>query len=148
MNVVKVLRESSLFKGVDEKTINVIAHISETEDVPAETVVCAEGMDSDAMFVVASGRLEVSKDAADGTAEVMGELGAGDVIGALALVLEATRAVTIKTKERAALIAITRDSFDKLAESNIHAAYAVLQSVTRYLAALVNKPEALEEILR
>ncbi len=147
MNTVKVLKENSLFKGVDERVINVLANISEAVSVPAETVIFAEGMQSDAMFIIASGKVDVLKDSQDKQETVIGELSRGDVLGLLSLVKGGSRAVTVKSKEPVELITITQESFDKLVKNNIHAAYQVLFSMTQYIADLIGSPEGVKEMM-
>jgi CRP/FNR family transcriptional regulator len=148
MNKVKILRENNLFKGMDERTINILANISETISVPSETVIFAEGMQSDAMFIIASGKVDVIKDTMDKNESVIGELSTGDVLGILSLFQNGDRAVTVKAKEPVELITITKENFDKLVKNNIHAAYQVLLSITQYFTNLLNGPEGLKEMIQ
>ncbi|MCL4557874.1 MAG: cyclic nucleotide-binding domain-containing protein [Deltaproteobacteria bacterium] len=152
MNTVRILKEAALFKGLEERIINILANIAETVDVPAETVIFAEGMPSDAMYVIASGSVEVVKDAAEGREAVIGELKAGDVIGVLALFNggdgEEKRAVTVRSREPVMLVAITRDSFNKLVNNNIHAAYQVLLNAARYFIHTFNDPGSSKEVIQ
>ncbi len=147
MNTVKVLKENSLFKGMDERVINILANISETVSVPAETVIFAEGMPSDSLFIIASGKVEVLKDSQDKQEVVIGELSRGDVLGLLSLLKSGSRAVTVKAKEPVELITITKESYDKLVTNNIHAAYQVLFSMTQYVADLLGGPEGVKEMM-
>lgn len=148
MNPVKVLKENQLCKGMDDKIVNVLANISEVESVPAETVICAEGMPADAMFIIVSGKVEVVKETADKQELILGELSSGDVVGILSIFIGGKRAVTIKAKEPVELIAITKNNFDKVVKNNIHAAYQVLVKVTEYIAGILNSPEGLKGMIQ
>jgi CRP-like cAMP-binding protein len=148
MNTVKFLKENNLFKGIDERIINILANISETVSVPAETVIFAEGMQSDAMFIIVSGRVDVIKDTQDEKESVIGELSPGDVMGVLSLFQDGNRAVTVKAKEPVALVTITKENFEYLVKNNIHAAYQVLLSVTQHFANLLKSPEWLKEMIQ
>ena len=147
MNTVKVLKETGLFKGIDERIINILANISETASVPADTIIFAEGMSSDALFIIASGSVNVIKDTADKNELVIGELSAGDVMGILSLFRNGERSVTAKANGHVDLVTITKESFEKLVKNNIHAAYQILFSITKYVANLLNAPEGLKEII-
>lgn len=152
MNTVKVLKENMLFKGAEERIINILASIAETVSVPAETVIFAEGTPADALFVIVSGSVDVMKDTAEGKEVLIGELGAGDVLGILSLFHkengDGNRAVTVKAKVPVELITITKDSFNKLVNNNIHAAYQVLLNITQYFVHSFNNPESLKEIIK
>ncbi len=148
MNTVKVLKGTSLFKGVDERIINILVNISETVSVPAETVIFAEGMQSDAMFIIVSGKVDVIKDTQDEKESVIGELLPGDVMGVLSLFQDGNRAVTVKAKEPVALVTITKENFENLVKNNIHAAYQVLLSATQHVANLLNSSEGLKEMIQ
>ncbi len=147
MNTVKVLKETVLFKGIDERIINILANISETASVPAETIIFAEGTQSDAMFIIASGTVNVIKDTRDKNESVIGELSAGDVMGILSLFRNGDRSVTVRAIGPVDLVTITKESFEKLVKNNIHAAYQILFSITQYVANLLNAPEGLKEII-
>ncbi len=147
MNTVKVFKDSVLFKGLEERIINILANISETANIPSETVIFSEGMPSDTMFVIASGRVEVLKDTAQGNESVIGELETGDVLGILSLIAGGKRTVTVKAKEQVVLVTITRDNFDKLVSNNIHAAYQIIVSITKYFADLFKDSKVLKEIM-
>ncbi len=152
MNTVKILRETALFRGLDERLINILANLAETIDVPAETVIFAEGMPSDALYVIASGSVQVIKDTPGSTEAVIGELGTGEVIGLLSLFTGGdggeTRAVTVRSREPVMLVAITRESFNKLVSNNIHAAYQVLLSATQYFIHAFNEPGSSKEVVQ
>jgi CRP-like cAMP-binding protein len=148
MNTVKVLKEISLCKGMDEKILNVLANIAEVASVPAETVIFMEGMPADAMFIIASGKVEVIKDTSNKQELVMGELSNGDVLGILSIFVGGKRNVTVRAKEPVELITITKDSFDKLVKNNIHAAYQLLINATKYVVDILNSPEGLKGMIQ
>lgn len=148
MNIVKTLKECTLFKGMDEKVVNILATISEIVNVPPETVIFAEGMPANAMFIIVSGKVEVIKDTKDKKEIVIEELSSGDVLGLLSLFLGGERQVTVKAKEPVELLTIAKEGFDKLLKNNVHAAYYVLLNGLQYVANVLNSPEGLRGIIQ
>ncbi|MGB9735038.1 MAG: cyclic nucleotide-binding domain-containing protein [bacterium] len=148
MNIVKVLKENTLFKGMDEKVVNVLASIAETVSVPPETVIFAEGMPANAMFIIISGRVEILKDTRDKKESVIGELSGGDVLGLLSLFLGGERQVTVRAKEDVELLTISKEGFDRLVKNNIHAAYYVLSNAMQYVVNILNSPEGLKGMIQ
>ncbi len=146
MSILKTLKENILFNGTEDRVLNILASISEIISVPPETVIFAEGMPSDAMFIITSGSVDVIKDMDNGRESTIGVLGKGDVLGALSLINDGKRAVTVRAKEPVELITITKDDFNKLVSNNVYAAYLVVLSITQYFIHFFNNHEWLKEI--
>jgi serine/threonine-protein kinase len=65
---------------------------------PPGSVIIREGDVGDAAYMIVSGRCKVSRRVGDGN-EVLGSMGAGDVFGEVALLLEEPRAATIEAED-------------------------------------------------
>ncbi|WP_428266813.1 Crp/Fnr family transcriptional regulator [Haliangium sp.] len=79
------LRELSIFAGLHEDVLARIAAAAEHVDIPDDRVLFSEGTSANLMAVVTSGTLEVRKRSNNGVESCIATLGAGDVVGEMAL---------------------------------------------------------------
>jgi len=125
---VLVLRESSLFMGLSGEELYPVAEIAEGRILGLGEVVIREGDPGDALFVVASGKLDVVKGAAK-----LRELGAGAVFGELALLDGAPRAATVIAASDAQLLRIPRAEFEALLDESPELARGVIRTLIGHL---------------
>src|SRR5687768_6642063 len=81
----KVLRESALFKSLDDDELEAVARCIVDVSVPAGSVVIHEGKPGENLYIVRSGRLKVEKEV-DGKRLVLGELAPGTAFGEMSLI--------------------------------------------------------------
>jgi predicted acylesterase/phospholipase RssA len=86
-----------------------LASAAGSESVPAGDVLVREGDPGDSLYVVASGRLEVSVEG-----EPVRILSRGDVVGELALLTTRPRTATVRAVRDSELAVIGRDAFQEL----------------------------------
>jgi serine/threonine-protein kinase len=72
---------------------------------PPGSVIIREGDVGDAAYMIVSGRCKVSRRVGDGH-EVLGSMGAGDVFGEVALLLEEPRAATIEAEDNVTVLVL------------------------------------------
>ena len=77
---------------------------------PGETLV-AEESESEGLFVIASGTVRVTKKDADGETMVLAELGPGDVVGEIGIVLRRPATATVHALSAAVAMELTREGF-------------------------------------
>jgi CRP-like cAMP-binding protein len=77
---------------------------------PGETLV-AEGSEGEGLFVIASGTVRVTKKDDDGETVVLAELGPGDVVGEIGIVLRRPATATVRALSSAVAMELTRDGF-------------------------------------
>jgi predicted acylesterase/phospholipase RssA/CRP-like cAMP-binding protein len=80
----------------------------------AGDVLFEEGDPSDAAYFVTAGRLRVSQRGTDGGAQVVAELGRGEVVGELGLLDHAPRSATVRAVRDSTLAALSADVFEGL----------------------------------
>ncbi len=128
---------------------------SESVGIPFGSVVIDEGGAGDAFFIVQLGRLRVIKKAADGQAETVGFLYAGDHVGEGALLTESGHRATVRAVEDSRVLRVPRDEFFKVLkkepELKVHLQDQVrniaYRNFTRYLKGAV-PGEAMRELFR
>jgi NTE family protein len=112
-----------LFAGLDGAALAELGQRAEQLELEAGSYLFYAGDASDALYVVRSGRLQVLQQDT-----VLRELGRGDVIGELGLLVDAPRSASIRAVRDSALVRLGKDQFDWIADRG------VLASLVRVLA--------------
>jgi hypothetical protein len=108
---VRLLAGCDLLTSAGEGDLDQLAGAAEAVDVPAGTVVVAEGDEADSFYVVVSGRLSVSGRGEHDQARRLGELGPGDYFGEIGLIEQSPRTATVTAEEPARLLRIAGDDW-------------------------------------
>ena len=124
------LKEIPLFRELDVFTLQQIQKISAYQKVPAEETIIAEGEEGDSLYVVIRGKVGVYK----GETKV-NEIGAGGLLGEMAVIEKQKRSATIKTLEETDFLVIQGEDFAALLERNS----SVSGSVIRMLSGRLRK---------
>ncbi len=95
------LRLSELFKGLDETEFRALESLLAVTSASCGTVLCFQGDPSDRLFIIVSGRMQVSVTDLHQNVKVVGEVALGDTVGELGV---------ITGKPRAATVTLIRDS--------------------------------------
>jgi CRP-like cAMP-binding protein len=134
---VAVLKQVSLFAGIDDQTIGQLAGISETRSYKAGAQIYAEGEADAALFVIISGTVRVDKQVNAGQQQTLQQIGEGEVLGAISFVLGGAHSVSAAALHDAELLMIRRTEFDKLAARTPAVAYKLMVRLAAQLAALL-----------
>ena len=101
------LRDSELFESQPDEVIRAVLDQGQLLEFGPGEVVFRQGDQGDRLFVVKSGVLEVIATPSDGTEAVpVAYLGAGEVLGELALLTGSTRSATVRSPQHAELFAV------------------------------------------
>ena len=122
------LADLPLLAGLPASARDALAAATREVDVPAGTWLFHAGDPTGSAYLVRSGRLEVV--VGD---EVVRELGAGAVIGELALMTGETRSAGARARRDARLLEVPRDAFAGLLESDPTASRTMLTQVAHQL---------------
>jgi predicted acylesterase/phospholipase RssA/CRP-like cAMP-binding protein len=112
-----------------------LARRTEFVDVAAGEVLFRQGDPADAAYLLVTGRVRVLVDTEDGV-EPIAEVGAGQLIGELALLEDAVRGATVVATRDSALARLPQAAFERLAEQMPRA----MLTVTRLIIARSRDP--------
>jgi CRP/FNR family transcriptional regulator len=129
----KVLRESALFKSLDDDELDAVARCIVDVNVPAGAVVIHEGTPGENLYIVRSGRLKVEKEV-DGKRLVLGELSPGTAFGEMSLIATVPTSATVSAVDDSRLLAIGRLDLNVLLNWNPILAAKMWRSFTEMLA--------------
>ncbi len=105
------LRQMALFAELDEPTL---AHLSErfsVENVPTGQLVCRQGDPGDKLYLIARGQVEVLVRHAEQEEQCIDIMGDGDHFGEMALLQDAPRNATIRTRTNTLLLTLPKSAF-------------------------------------
>lgn len=142
--VLESLSRVAILRALPPAEMQALVAFVEPIDVPAGATVFAQGEEGDALYVVVSGALDVLAGE-----ERIATLGAGEVVGEMALVTGEPRSATVRAATGAELLRIARADFDRLTAASPPLALAVGRLLARRLqAASAHQAEAEAEARR
>ena len=110
MNRVEVIKNNYLFRGIDPSDLSAIAVIAEGKDLIAGNLIYDAGQDSDAIFIIEMGTVDIIP---RGKQTPFATMGSGQSLGELAFFYPDKRVASATARERTQLVRIP---FDKLAQ--------------------------------
>ena len=137
MDTISVLKQVTLFAGLDAQTIEQLAGITEVRAYKAGQQIYAEGEADAALFVVVSGTIRIDKQVNAGQQQTLQQISAGEVLGAISFVLGGEHSVSAQALHDTELLMIRRTEFDRLAARNPAVAYRIFLRLAGKLAALL-----------
>jgi NTE family protein len=114
---VELLGTVALFAGLATDQLRALADQALAVQLRAGEWLFRQGDEADALYVLRSGRLEVCLEPPVADRGPIRELGAGSVVGELALLSQAPRSASVRCRRDAELLCLGRAPFEELMES-------------------------------
>jgi signal transduction histidine kinase len=130
-DVVAALRRSRLFAELPDEDVDALARASRRVDLQPGEVLLEEGAPPDAMYVVTSGELEVTR-WAEGAPLLLNVVGPGDLVGELGPAHGRPRTATVRARTPVRAQCIGATALDRLL-AHPRSARALLVSMSRRL---------------
>lgn len=112
MDIESALRGVDLFSRMNPRQIGRLAKLATRREFPVNTRILRRGDTGVALYLILSGRVQVSVQPEDSDTEtVLGEIGPGGVFGEMALIDEGPRSANVTTLEPTACALLTRWDF-------------------------------------
>ena len=112
-----LLEKSRLFKGFGPSVIDSIIPLLKTVKFEADSLICLKGDESDSLYIVQNGEVEISVSSSEGKIIVLGFLSEGDVFGEVGLLDKQPRTANVTAKNDVTLYKLSSDDFDKIVKS-------------------------------
>ncbi|MEP7241899.1 MAG: ATP-binding protein [Devosia sp.] len=133
-----MLRRVPLFEGLADDDLIDLSESSKRYTAPPGLLFIEEGADGNALFVILSGEVEVTK--RDGDRQiVLARRGAGDVLGEMSLLEQVPRTASVRTTAESELLEIDAGMFQDL----LNKRPAIATSLLRTVAARLRSSESL-----
>lgn len=139
MAKIKALKENEIFKSLSDREIALLATVVEEKNYSAGTPLFYENMKGEAMYIISTGQIKLSKMLAEGEDRVLTVLGSGDYFGENALLEEGPRTVTAVVSQDTQLLVIKRSGFKKLFEEDPKLALKIILGMYQVLSSKIRK---------
>jgi lysophospholipid hydrolase len=111
------LHRSEWFANLDATVLNYLQKLLEPVTLGSGEILMREGDAADALFVLISGRLRVTREGADGL-QTIGELTSGDVAGETAILDGGSRTATVTAVRDSSLARLSKEMLDRILQSH------------------------------
>ena len=133
---VALLRSLELLSTLDDETLAGLSKEIQWVEVAAGESVLREGDPSDCMYFVAHGRLGILQRQPSGVDHLVREVGAGQPIGELGLLLDQPRSASATALRDSLLVKLHRAAFDRLIDRKPSVLLPLSQRIAARLAAI------------
>ena len=127
------LKKVEYFKTLDDHEIGLLNDVCRLEEYGADAVVIAEGTRKDNFYIIQEGTVSIYKRFHQPDRSLLAEMGPGDVFGELSFIDDQPRSATVVTNEPSQLLAVHKEDFKQLMESNLSVSFAVMRSIARMI---------------
>jgi CRP/FNR family transcriptional regulator, cyclic AMP receptor protein len=128
---IDLLRTVPLFTGLGNDEIERVSTLADIVDLPAERVLMTQGKHGWEMFILVSGSARIERDG-----QSLGERGAGEVLGEIALLDGGPRTATVTLTQPSRLLVLARREFQALMDEFPGIRLKVLEAVAHRLRSL------------
>lgn len=133
-NVVGLLKGVELFSELNEEQLAMLANLVVVQDYNRDETVVLEGDDSmQALYLIASGSVQVYMTGVDGRETILSFLERGDFFGEMSLIDGEPRSASVRTVTDAQMMIIHRESFLQLIRQTPEIAMALLSEMSKRL---------------
>jgi len=136
MGLLEILQDVELFEGLEQGEIEQIALLCTERRVAESEQLTTQGEPGDELYIITEGFLEVI---IGGTStsqrRVVVNLGAGQVVGEMALIDQGPRSATVRAIDEPTTVqTIKREAFEKLCMENNRIGYIVMRNLAADLS--------------
>ncbi len=128
------IRQIALFKNLDDKHLALIADLSVEERFRTGKIIFREGSAGDRLYVIADGRVRISKRIPGIGEEALAILNQGDYFGEMGLIDDFPRSADAIAHNDCTLYSISKEELEGLLFVNRDLAYEILWNFVRTLS--------------
>lgn len=125
---------AGFFPGLAADGLEVLAAELEWVTLPRGETLLRQGDAADCLYMIVAGRVAVEVLEASGHTTVVGECGAGETVGEMALLSNTPRSATVRTTRECTLLRLSRAGLDLLVTRHPQAAATLARAIVEKLA--------------
>lgn len=137
------LKYVPIFAELNEEQIEDVARVGIYRSFKKESVILFEHEDGAALFIIAKGKVKISRYSDDGREVILAVLNDSDIFGEMSLLDGFSRSATVTAMEDSDIFLVKREDFLELLKKNHGVVIALLQELTQRLRAADMKIKAL-----
>lgn len=111
-----LLANSRLFRDFSDEVIDALVPLLTPCHFEANNLICLKGDDSDCLYIISKGEVEVSVSSSDGKIILLGTLSGGDVFGEVGLLDKESRTANVTARSDVTLYRLGSADFDKISK--------------------------------
>lgn len=139
----KFLKKVPIFSDLDEDTLIKVAKSGVLKLFKKNTIIFSEEDPGSALFIIAEGKVKVSRSSNDGKEVILAIINESDFFGEMALLDGMTRSATVTALEDSKLFIIKRDEFLELLKKYPDVSITLLTELSKRLRASSMKVKVL-----
>lgn len=139
----ELLGKIELFAGLDDHELAKIAKLSQLRTVAKDSEIFHSGDEPDAVFVVVNGKVKIVVTTSDGKELILAVLGAGQVVGEMALLDSSPRSATVVASTSVDLLVLSREDFQRILDTEPRISSKLLRILCQRLRRANSKMESL-----
>lgn len=124
---VDILRSIPLFERMEPAKLKLLAIASDRVNFRPNSVMMRQGDDGDAAYVIINGKGGVFIDTPGGDEIKVAEIGAGQIVGEIAILIDVPRTATVKTEEGLTALKISKENFLRLLNGSPQVAVEIIR---------------------
>ena len=142
---IRILSGVRLFEGFSQEQLRLLAFGAETMHLAADRKLYREDDEADSAYVVISGTISLFREQPDGERIPVGTVGAGAMLGELALIADTKRLTSAAAATDAEILRLNRKMFHRILEEYPELALTLRQRIVDDLQALIREIESVAE---
>jgi signal transduction histidine kinase len=121
------------FPGITPEEVNKLVSRSRMNNYSSGVVLCQEDAFETTFYMILEGKVDVTKTINNTEARLLKTLGPGDFFGEMALIHNAPRAATVKTKTDLVVLELDKESFEDVLEHSNSISMAMVKEISNRL---------------
>ena len=138
-----MIENISIFTGLAPADLELIEQRMVRRSYPKHTVILSEDDNSDALYLILSGKVKVFLNDENGKEAIINYQEAGEYFGELALIDEYKRSASIMTMEKTTLAMISKQAFHQIMKSDPDIAIHLLKDLVHRVRKLTDEVKGL-----
>jgi len=140
---VKLLKKVSLFRGLSQNAIELIASVTTEIHFRAAEIIFHEGEEADDLYVITNGQVNIEKHSDGSRRKVLAILEHGDFFGEMAVITHGKRCASAVASQAVTLLCVGKANFLSLLKKDGPLCFEILQQVCERLEAADSEIESL-----
>lgn len=145
-NLKKFLKSVSVFSDLNDDELKDVEELCIEVILKKGDALFKEGDEGRAMYIIKEGTIQVSKNIKGIQDRVLAILGAGSIVGEMALLEAQKRSATAVAETDSMVLEITRSDFNSLIEINPTAGFKIMFNIAKLLSSRLRKMD--EEFIK
>jgi len=124
------------FAGLSDAELEELSSLTEVNHYPADHLLCREGAYEDTFYIVAEGEVVITKKISEADGErVLRHMVAGDYVGEMALIQNAPRAASVRTRTACTVLEIDKADFETILNRSPRLAISIIRTTLNRMRA-------------